>query len=100
MALYLDETWFKVSSKEDLKNIYERINGLVVNGWPKDAGVTLKAGPWFSNEEAKVIFILDIDDHAHDFSLFVNALASGTVTRRRFTAIVEWDFFGKTARGL
>jgi hypothetical protein len=100
MALYLDETWFNISSKADLKQIYERVNGLVVSGWPQEAGVTLKAGPWFSNEEAKVIFILDIDDHVNDFPLFANALAAGMVTKRRLSPIVEWQTFGKTAKEL
>jgi hypothetical protein len=100
MALYLDETWVRISSKDDLKNVYERINNLAVNGWPKDAGVTLKAGPWFSNEEAKVIFILDMDDPANDFGLFANALASGRTLRRRLTPIVDWNALGKVAAEL
>ena len=56
---------------------------------PTEVGVTLKAGPWFSNKEAKVICILDMDDPANDFGLFANALASGRTFRRRLTPIVD-----------
>ena len=44
----------------------------LTKGFPP--GVTLKAGPWASNEEAKIVLILDIQDHALDLR---------TIQRRR-----------------
>ena len=55
MPLYLDEIHFKLTSKEDAKKVYDLINGAVTRGFPP--GVTLKAGPWFSNEKPKVVLV-------------------------------------------
>jgi hypothetical protein len=96
MPLYLDEIHFKLTSKEDSKKVYDLINGAVTRGFPP--GVTLKAGPWFSNEEPKVVLVLDIQDHALTFPAFTGAIAQGVVTRRRLTPIVEWSAFEKFAK--
>jgi hypothetical protein len=93
MPLYLDEISFNLGSKADLKKAYDLISGAVKNGFPP--GVTLKAGPWFSNEEPKVVLILDIQDHALTFSPFSGAMASGTVTKRRLSPLVDWETAGK-----
>jgi hypothetical protein len=45
-------------------------------------GVQLEAGPWFSNEEAKMVLVLDIADHAKTFGVFGAAMANGRVLRR------------------
>jgi hypothetical protein len=94
MPLYLDEIHFNVSKKEDLKRAYDLISGAMKNGFPQ--GVTLKAGPWFSNEECKVVLILDIQDHALTFGAFSGAMASGMVSRRRLSPIVDWPTVEKT----
>jgi hypothetical protein len=52
MPLYLDEIYFNISSKEEYKQVCERMTNNMSRGFPP--GVTLKAGPWFSNEEPKV----------------------------------------------
>src|SRR3984893_18866791 len=62
MPLYLDEIYFNISSKEEYKQVCERMTNNMSRGFPP--GVTLKAGPCFSNEEPKVILILDIQDHS------------------------------------
>jgi hypothetical protein len=98
MPLYLDEIYFNVSSKESLKQVHDLIGGAMKNGFPQ--GVTLKAGPWFSNEEAKVVLILDIQDHSLTFSGFSGALARGVVSRRRLTPIVDWPTVEKTVNQL
>jgi hypothetical protein len=59
--------------------------------FPFPEGVTLEAGPWFSNEEAKIVLVLDIADHAKTFGAFGLALAHGLIERRRLTPIVEWS---------
>jgi hypothetical protein len=93
MPLYLDEIHFNVTSKEDCKKVYDLINGAVTRGFPP--GVTLKAGPWFSNEEPKVVLVLDIQDHALTFPAFSGAIAQGIVTKRRLQPMVEWSAFEK-----
>lgn len=98
MPLYLDEICFNVGSKDQFKRCYELINGAMKNGFPP--GVTLKAGPWISNEEAKVILVLDIQDHSLTFDPFSNALASGVISRRRLSPIVDWTVMEKVAKGL
>ncbi len=91
MPLYLDEIYFNVASKDDFKKLHDLINGVITRGFPP--GVTLKAGPWMSNEEAKIILVLDIQDHALTFPAFSGALAQGVVARRRLAPIVEWSAF-------
>jgi hypothetical protein len=93
MPLYLDEISFNVASKADLKRAHDLISGAVKNGFPP--GVTLKAGPWFSNEEPKVILVLDIQDHALTFVPFSGAIGTGAVSKRRLSPIVDWETAGK-----
>lgn len=88
MPLYLDELWLNTTSKESLKRGFELFKGMsATGGYPE--GVTLRAGPWFSNEEAKVIVVLDIADHAKTFVPFGIGLTQGWLLRRRLTPIVE-----------
>ena len=98
MPLYLDEIYFNVSNKESLKQMHDLINGAMKSGFPQ--GVTLKAGPWVSNEEAKVVLILDIQDHAQTFGAFSGALSRGIASRRRLTPIVDWPTVEKTVKEL
>ncbi|MGH8012217.1 MAG: hypothetical protein ACREQ4_06955 [Candidatus Binataceae bacterium] len=95
MPLYLDEIHFNISNKSDLKRAYELIQGAITTGFPP--GVTLKAGPWVSNEDAKIILVLDIQDHSLTFDPFTGALCGGTITHRRLTPIVDWSQMAKTA---
>ncbi|MGH7917738.1 MAG: hypothetical protein ACREQE_09735 [Candidatus Binataceae bacterium] len=95
MPLYLDEINFNISSKSDLKRAYELIQGAMTKGFPP--GVTLKAGPWVSNEDAKIILVLDIQDHSLTFDPFTGALAGGMISKRRLTPIVDWNQMEKTA---
>ncbi|HTT77879.1 MAG TPA: hypothetical protein VMF50_18090 [Candidatus Binataceae bacterium] len=96
MPLYLDEISFNVSSKEDFKRCFDLINGAMTKGFPP--GVTLKAGPWASNEESKIILVLDIQDHALTFGPFSSAVATGMVSRRRLSPIVEWSAVEKAVK--
>lgn len=91
MPLYLDEIWLNETSPDNVKRIYKMFQGVLssASGFPE--GVTLKAGPWASNEEAKIILVLDIQDHAKTFVVFSNAMASGLILKRRLTPIVDWQ---------
>jgi len=93
MPLYLDEVYFNIASKDDSKKVYDLINGALTRGFPP--GVTLKAGPWISNEEPKIVLVLDIQDHALTFPAFTGAVAQGVVTKRRLGPIVDWSAFEK-----
>ena len=61
-------------------------------------GVTLKAGPWASNEEPKVILMLDIQDHSLTFNTFSKLVSQGLVAKRRLTPIVEWSEVEKVVK--
>src|SRR5713101_7261014 len=91
MPLYLDEIWLNVTSPESAKKVHTMFQGVLQGKTGFPPGVTLKAGPWLSNEEAKVILILDIQDHAKTFVPFTTALTQGFITKRRLTPIVEWS---------
>jgi hypothetical protein len=88
MALYLDELWLNASTRESAALGYAAFRDVArTGGFPP--GVTLVAGPWFSNEEAKVILVLDIEDHAKTFATFTAGIAGGLILRRRLEPIVD-----------
>ena len=89
MPLYLDEIYFNADSPENAKKGIELIQGVLKDGFPP--GVTLKAGPWGSNEEAKIVLILDIQDHSLTFDGFAKAVSSGLIAKRRLSPLVEWS---------
>ena len=74
MPLYLDEIWLKWSSAEQATQALKQFRNMGTGQFPYPEGVSLAAGPWFSNEEAKIILVLDIADHAKTFDLFSLAL--------------------------
>lgn len=88
MALYLDSIWLNVTSRESAVRAFAAFRAFA-SGGAYPPGVSLKAGPWFSNEEAKVVLILDIADHAATFPAFSLAVADGIILRRRLEPIVE-----------
>jgi hypothetical protein len=44
-----------------------------------------------SNEESKVVLVIDIKDHSLTFNPFTKALAQGIVVKRRLEPIVGWS---------
>jgi hypothetical protein len=52
--------------------------------------VRFVAGPWASNEEPKVIFLVDIPNHTPTYQIFGKLVSQGLVEKRRLTPIVEW----------
>jgi len=89
VPLYLAEVY----CKEGLKRGYELITGALTRGFPP--GVTLKAGPWASNEEAKIVLVLEIEDHTLTFGPFSDAIDQGIFSKRRLTPIVNWSVVEK-----
>jgi hypothetical protein len=91
VPLYLDEIWLKWDSFDRAKQALTQFSHMASGEFPYPEGVSLHAGPWFSNEEAKIVLVLDIADHAKTFGAFGLALAHGLIERRRLTPIVEWN---------
>lgn len=89
MALHLVELYLNVDSADKAKQIVKGIDGLLSGGFPP--GVTKVAGPWVSNEETKLIMILDIQDHVKTVGPFWRGITNGHILKRRFTPIVEWE---------
>lgn len=93
MALFLDEIWLKDPSPERVKEFATMIGSAAKS--PASVGapaeVRFVAGPWASNEEAKVLFVIDIPDHTATFQVFGKFVAQGLVEKRRLTPIVAWD---------
>ncbi len=100
MPLYLDEIWISWDSPARAKQVLEQFGGMARGEFPYPEGVTQVAGPWFSNEEAKIVLVLDIADHAKTFVPFGIGLANGLITRRRLTPIVEWSAVSALADAL
>jgi hypothetical protein len=92
MALFLDEIWLRDPSPDRVKEFAGMIGAAAKSpasvGAPKE--VRFVAGPWASNEEAKVLFVIDIPDHTATFQVFGKYVASGLIEKRRLTPIVEW----------
>jgi hypothetical protein len=99
MALYLDEIWLRDPSPERAKE-FVRMIGMAAKS-PANVGapqeVKMVAGPWASNEEAKVIFVVDIPNHTATFGVFSKFVAQGLIERRRLTPVVEWSDVEKAA---
>jgi hypothetical protein len=89
MPLYLDEIYINESGLEQTKRSINFLAEAIRSGLPP--GVTLKAGPWMSNEEPKVVLVLDIKDHSQTFNPFSKAMAQGIIVKRRLQPIVEWS---------
>ncbi len=98
MPLYLDEIYINATPPDNAKKFVALLQEGMKGGLPQ--GVTLKAGPWASNEEAKVILVLDIADHSLTFNTFAKLVAEGLVARRRLTPIVEWSEVEKMVKEL
>jgi hypothetical protein len=93
MALYLDEVWLKDPSPERMKEFVRMIGMAAKNpasiGAPQE--VRFMGGPWGSNEEPKVIFLVDIPNHTPTYQIFGKLVSQGLVEKRRLTPIVEWS---------
>lgn len=87
MPLYLDEIYWNPDRTNEVKEMFKGVlDGS--RGFPE--GVSLKGGPWASNEEPKIVLVLDIQDHAKTFETFQGLVAKGVIAKRRLTPIVEW----------
>jgi hypothetical protein len=91
MALFLDTIYFNRQPADKVKQALANIHKNLTSGTGLPKGVTLKAGPWYSNEELKLVVVLDMQDHSLTYGAFSNAVASGMVEKRKLEPIVEWS---------
>ena len=87
MALHLVELSLNVDSPERAKTAVSVAESLASGNLPP--GASLIAGPWVSNEEAKLYLVLDIQDHSLTVGHFWPGMAHGVIAKRRLTPIVE-----------
>src|SRR5579871_6305966 len=90
MALFLDTIYFNRQPADKLKETLTAINKSLTSGSGLPKGVTVKAGPWYSNEEMKLVVVLDMQDHSLSYTAFSNAVAGGMVEKRKLEPIVDW----------
>lgn len=100
MPLFLDEITFNITSTEDVKRFHAMVAPFSKSADKFPKGVTVKAGPWVSNEEAKIYWILDMPDHSTTVIPWWNHLATGLITGRRMTPIVEWPAMDELVKNL
>ena len=90
MALFLDTIYFNRQSADKVKKALATVHkNLTAGSIPE--GVTVKAGPWYSNEEMKLVVVLDIQDHSLTYTAFFNAVNSGMIEKRKLEPIVDWS---------
>ena len=58
------------------------------------------AGPWLSNEEAKVMFVFEINDPSDMMEAFAERMVSGLFARRKLTLLSNWTDASKLAAKL
>jgi hypothetical protein len=90
MPLYLDEIWLAWNDADTARRALTAFRTMATTDFAFPEGVTLVAGPWFSNEEAKIVLVLDIADHAKTFASFTLATMHGLIAKRRLAPIVDW----------
>jgi hypothetical protein len=92
MALFLDEIWLKDPSPDrarEFTRVIELAHENPVN-LEVPAETKMIAGPWASNEENKILFVVDMPNHTATFHIFSRLVAQGLIERRRLTPIVDW----------
>ena len=91
MPLYLDEIWLDWHSQAEFTETLRRFLTMGDGNFAYPEGVRVEAGPWFSNEERKIVLVLDIADHTKTFQAFGLALSLGVIKKRRLQPVVPWS---------
>jgi hypothetical protein len=93
MPIFFNEVWLKDMSAPVMKGVVDFLGklraGIKPHNLPDD--LKLLAGPWLSNEEAKVYFVFEIDDPTKTFEAFAERVADGLFLRRKLTLVQNWD---------
>ncbi|MDZ5460086.1 hypothetical protein [Azohydromonas lata] len=93
MPIFFNEVWLKDMSAPVMKGVVDFLGNLRQGVKPHNLPSDLKllAGPWLSNEEAKVCFVFEINDPTSTFEAFAERVAAGLFTRRKLTLVQNWD---------
>ncbi|MDZ5460085.1 hypothetical protein [Azohydromonas lata] len=93
MPLFLNEVWLGDVSPKVMDEAVTFFGNLSVGEKPRNLPNDLRmvAGPWLSAEEAKVMFIFEIDDPSTMFDAFAERMVSGLFARRKLTLLSDWD---------
>lgn len=93
MPKFFNEVWLRDMSPKTLQGVVDFLGKLRVGVKPHNLPGDLKllAGPWLSNEEAKVYFVFEINDPTDTFEAFAERVADGLFIKRRLTLIQDWD---------
>ena len=90
MALFLDTIYFNRQPADKVKQALANIHKTLSSGDGLPKGVTVKGGPWYSNEELKLVVVLDMQDHSLTYTAFSNAVTGGMVEKRKLEPNVDW----------
>jgi hypothetical protein len=93
MPIFFNEVWLKDMSAPVMKGVVDFLGKLRVGVKPHNLPDDLKllAGPWLSNEEAKVYFVFEIDDPTKTYEAFAERVAAGLFVKRKLTLVQNWD---------
>ncbi|RQZ17761.1 hypothetical protein DIE15_10440 [Burkholderia sp. Bp9031] len=93
MPKFFNEVWLRDMSPKTMQGVVDFLGKLREGVRPHNLPADLKllAGPWLSNEEAKVYFVFEINDPTETFEAFAERVADGLFLKRRLTLIQDWD---------
>jgi hypothetical protein len=93
MPIFLNEVWLGDLSPAVMDEAVDFFGNLSVGSKPDNLPDDLRmlAGPWLSAEEAKVMFIFEINDPSTMFDAYAERMVSGLFARRKLTLLSGWD---------
>jgi hypothetical protein len=102
MPLFLNEVWLGSLEPKVLKEAVEFFGNLSKGSKPSNLpdNMRMVAGPWLSNEEAKVLFVFEIGDPSDMLEAFAERMVSGLFARRKLTLLSDWAGARKLAEWL
>lgn len=92
MPKFFNEVWLRDMSPETVQASVDFLESLENEIRPGNLTDDFKllAGPWLSNEEAKVCFVFEINDPTTTFETFAERVADGLFLKRRLTLVQDW----------
>jgi hypothetical protein len=93
MPIFLNEVWLGDLTPSLMDEAVTFFGNLSVGSKPDNLPDDLRmlAGPWLSAEEAKVMFIFEINDPSTMFDAYAERMVSGLFARRKLTLLSSWD---------
>lgn len=93
MPIFLNEVWLGELTPAVMDEAVTFFGNLSVGTKPANLPGDLRmlAGPWLSAEEAKVMFIFEINDPSDMFDAYAERMVSGLFARRKLTLLSSWD---------